>query len=94
MANYIDSGSIVAGAVALPIWTTQFGFGSSFVSLLVGAARTPSRPGGALIGGRFCDRLGRKLIYQWDLLLYAFDGCGSSSPSRRGCCCSAISSSA
>jgi MFS family permease len=26
---------------------------------------------GALIGGRICDRLGRKKIYQWDLLLYA-----------------------
>jgi inositol transporter-like SP family MFS transporter len=27
---------------------------------------------GALIGGWLCDRLGRKRIYQWDLLVYAF----------------------
>ena len=27
---------------------------------------------GALIGGWLCDRYGRKRIYQWDLLLYAF----------------------
>ena len=27
MANYIDAGSIVAGAVALPLWAKQFGFG-------------------------------------------------------------------
>ncbi len=73
MANYIDSGSIVAGAVALPIWTTQFGFGSSFVSLLGAFSSNAISAGvGALIGGRICDRLGRKKIYQWDLLLYAF----------------------
>jgi hypothetical protein len=27
MANYIDAGSIVAGAVSLPLWAKQFGFG-------------------------------------------------------------------
>lgn len=27
---------------------------------------------GALIGGRLCDKLGRKKIYQWDMLVYAF----------------------
>lgn len=73
MANYIDSGSIVAGAVSLPIWTAQFGFGSSFVSLLGAFSSNAISAGlGALIGGRICDRLGRKRIYQWDLLLYAF----------------------
>ena len=34
MANYIDAGSIVAGAVSLPIWAAYFGFGDSFVSFL------------------------------------------------------------
>jgi len=34
MANYIDAGSIVAGAVSLPLWAKQFGFGDDFVSLL------------------------------------------------------------
>jgi inositol transporter-like SP family MFS transporter len=73
MANYIDSGSIVAGAVALPLWTKQFHFGSHFVSLLGAFSSNAISAGlGALIGGRVCDRLGRKKIYQWDLLLYAF----------------------
>lgn len=73
MANYIDSGSIVAGAVSLPIWTKQFGFGSSFVSLLGAFSSNAISAGlGALIGGRICDLVGRKRIYQWDLLLYAF----------------------
>ena len=26
---------------------------------------------GALIGGWLCDKLGRKKIYQWDMLIYA-----------------------
>ena len=73
MANYIDSGSIVAGSVALPLWTSQFHFGSSFVSLLGAFSSNAISAGlGALIGGRICDLLGRKRIYQWDLLLYAF----------------------
>jgi len=73
MANYIDAGSIVAGAVALPIWAKHFGFGDSFVSFLGAFSSNAIAAGlGALIGGRICDLLGRKKIYQWDLLLYAF----------------------
>src|SRR5579875_1556693 len=66
MANYIDSGSIVAGAVSLPIWTKQFDFGSGFVSFLGAFSSNAISAGlGALVGGRICDRLGRKKIYQW-----------------------------
>ena len=73
MANYIDAGSIVAGAVALPIWATHFGFGDSFVSFLGAFSSNAIAAGlGALVGGRVCDLFGRKRIYQWDLLLYAF----------------------
>jgi inositol transporter-like SP family MFS transporter len=73
MANYIDAGSIVAGAVALPIWAAHFGFGDSFVSFLGAFSSNAIAAGlGALVGGRICDLLGRKKIYQWDLLLYAF----------------------
>lgn len=73
MANYIDAGSIVAGAVALPIWAKQFGFGSDFVSLLGAMSSNAISAGiGALVGGRVCDLFGRKRIYQYDLLLYAF----------------------
>src|SRR3954452_281866 len=73
MANYIDAGSIVAGAVALPLWAKQFGFGSDFVSLLGAMSSNAISAGiGALVGGRICDLFGRKKIYQYDLLLYAF----------------------
>jgi MFS transporter, SP family, inositol transporter len=73
MANYIDAGSIVAGAVSLPIWAKQFGFGDDFVSLLGAMSSNAISAGiGALIGGRICDLYGRKKIYQYDLLLYAF----------------------
>ena len=63
----------VAGAVALPIWAKHFGFGDSFVSFLGAFSSNAIAAGlGALIGGRVCDLLGRKKIYQWDLLMYAF----------------------
>ena len=72
MANYIDAGSIVAGAVSCR-WAKQFGFGDDFVSLLGAMSSNAISAGiGALIGGRICDLWGRKKIYQWDLLLYAF----------------------
>ena len=73
MANYIDAGSIVAGAVSLPLWAKQFGFGDDFVSLLGAMSSNAISAGiGALIGGRICDLWDRKKIYQCDLLLYAF----------------------
>src|SRR4051812_50106804 len=75
MANYIDAGSIVAGAVSLPLWAKQFGFGDDFVSLLGAMSSNAISAGiGALIGGRICDLWGGEKIYQYDLLLYAFGG--------------------
>ncbi len=56
MANYIDAGSIVAGAVSLPLWAKQFGFDDDFVSLLGAMSSNAISAGiGALIGGRICD---------------------------------------
>jgi hypothetical protein len=53
MANYVDAGSIVAGAVSLPLWAKQFGFGGSFVSLFGAMSSNAISAGiGALIGGR------------------------------------------
>jgi inositol transporter-like SP family MFS transporter len=72
LANYIDAGSIVAGSVALALWQKQFGLSDTFLGTI--AAFGPNAIGagvGALIGGRLCDKLGRKKIYQWDLLIYA-----------------------
>ena len=73
MASYIDAGSIVALAAGLALWEQYLGMSSTTVGLL--AALGPNAFGaaiGALIGGRLGDLFGRKRIYQYDLLVYAF----------------------
>jgi len=73
LANYIDSGSIVSGAAALALWQSMYGMSDSLLGLI--AAFGPNAIGagiGAVIGGWLCDKLGRKRIYQWDMLVYAF----------------------
>jgi inositol transporter-like SP family MFS transporter len=73
LANYIDAGSIVAGAAGLALWTELFGLSSSFVGLIGAFSSNAISAGiGALVGGWLCDQYGRKRIYQWDLLVYAF----------------------
>jgi inositol transporter-like SP family MFS transporter len=73
LANYIDAGSIVAGAAGLSLWASTFHLGSSFVGVIGAFSSNAISAGvGALIGGRLCDKLGRKKIYQWDMLFYAF----------------------
>lgn len=73
LANYIDAGSIVSGSVALALWKETWHLSDSFIGL-IGAfsANAISAGVGALIGGRLCDRFGRKKIYQFDMLFYAF----------------------
>jgi MFS transporter, SP family, inositol transporter len=73
LANYIDAGSIVAGASALTMWTEVYRLSSTFVGV-IGAfsANAISAGVGALIGGRLCDVFGRKKIYEYDMLFYAF----------------------
>lgn len=73
LANYIDAGSIVAGSVALGLWKQIYGLSDGFVGL-IGAfsANAISAGVGALIGGILCDKFGRKTIYQYDMLFYAF----------------------
>jgi inositol transporter-like SP family MFS transporter len=73
LANYIDAGSIVAGSVALGLWREVYGLSDSFIGL-IGAfsANAISAGVGALIGGILCDRFGRKRIYQFDMIFYAF----------------------
>jgi inositol transporter-like SP family MFS transporter len=73
MASYIDAGSIVALAAGLALWQEYLGLSSTTLGLL--AALGPNAFGaaiGALIGGRLGDLFGRKRIYQYDLLVYAF----------------------
>ena len=73
LANYIDAGSIVAGAAGLALWTELFGLSSSFVGIIAAFSSNAISAGiGALVGGWLCDQYGRKRIYQWDLLVYAF----------------------
>jgi inositol transporter-like SP family MFS transporter len=73
LANYIDAGSIVAGSVALALWKDIYGLSNNFIGL-IGAfsANAISAGVGALIGGILCDKFGRKTIYQYDMIFYAF----------------------
>lgn len=72
LANYIDAGSIVASSVALAIWKDIYGLSDSFIGVLGAfSANAISAGVGALIGGWLCDKIGRKKIYQWDMLVYA-----------------------
>ena len=72
LANYIDAGSIVAGGAALALWKEQYALSDTLVGAI--GAFGPNAIGagiGALVGGRLCDKIGRKKIYQWDMLIYA-----------------------
>jgi len=73
LANYVDAGSIVACSAALTLWVQEYRLAPEFVGLL-GAIGANAIGGGvgALIGGRLCDQFGRKRIFQWDMVFYAF----------------------
>jgi len=73
LANYIDAGSIVSGSVALALWKEQYSLSDNFIGLIGAFSANAISAGiGALIGGRLCDIFGRKKIYQYDMLFYAF----------------------
>ena len=72
MASYLDAGSIVALGAGLALFKAKFGLNDGAVGVL--AAIGPNAVGcaiGALAGGWLGDKLGRKRIYQYDLLVYA-----------------------
>src|SRR6478736_1784577 len=72
MASYLDAGSIVALGAGLALFQKEFGMSDSAVGTL--AAVGPNAIGcaiGAFLGGWLGDKLGRKRIYQYDLLVYA-----------------------
>jgi inositol transporter-like SP family MFS transporter len=72
LANYIDGGSIVAGSAALPLWSEQFHLSSRYLGFLAAfSANAIAAAVGAMIGGYCCDRFGRKVIYQVDMIVYA-----------------------
>jgi inositol transporter-like SP family MFS transporter len=73
LANYIDAGSIVSGSAALALWAAAYNLSPTFIGLLGAFSANAISAGiGALVGGRLCDRYGRKKIYQYDMLFYAF----------------------
>ena len=73
LANYIDAGSIVAGSAALGLWVHAYNLTPTFVGIIGAFSANAISAGiGALIGGRLCDMFGRKTIYQYDMLFYAF----------------------
>lgn len=73
LANYIDAGSIVAGSAALPLWMETYHLSNGLVGTIGAFGPNAIAAGvGALIGGRLCDLFGRKKIYQYDMLFYAF----------------------
>jgi len=73
LANYIDAGSIVSGSAALALWASAYALSPTFIGVLGAfSANAISAGVGALVGGRLCDLFGRKKIYQYDMLFYAF----------------------
>ncbi|HVM61740.1 MAG TPA: MFS transporter [Verrucomicrobiae bacterium] len=72
MASYLDAGSIVALGASLKAFEDEFHLSKGNVGAL--QAIGPNAIGcalGAFVGGWLGDKLGRKRIYQWDLLVYA-----------------------
>ena len=71
MTSYIDAGSIVAGAAGLSLWQAYLQMDGVQMGMLAAlSSNAGSAAVGALIGGRLCDRYGRKFVYTYDLLLY------------------------
>jgi MFS transporter, SP family, inositol transporter len=72
MASYLDAGSIVALGAGMALFQKKFGLSDGNIGAL--AAIGPNAIGcalGAFLGGWLGDKLGRKRIYQYDLLVYA-----------------------
>lgn len=72
MASYLDAGSIVALGAGLALFQARFHLSDGAVGAL--QAVGPNAIGcalGAFLGGWLGDKLGRKRIYQYDLLVYA-----------------------
>lgn len=70
MSNYLDAGTIVAGAGGLSLWTHYLGLDNAMVGLLGAvSANGFGAAVGAFFGGMLIDKYGRKFIYKYDLLL-------------------------
>lgn len=71
MANYIEAGSIIAAASSLTLWQAYLNIDSIGVGLLSAlSANAFGAAIGALIGGPLTDKFGRRIIFNYDLLIY------------------------
>jgi inositol transporter-like SP family MFS transporter len=71
LTNYLDAGSIVAGASGLTLWQGYLGLSESQLGWLNAiSANCLGAAVGAIIGGVLADRYGRKLIYTYNMLVY------------------------
>lgn len=71
MGDYLDAGSIVAGAASTAFWISYFHLSSTLLGLI--ASLSPNAFAafiGALIAGPLGDRFGRKTIYTYDLIIF------------------------
>ena len=71
LTNYLDAGSIVAGASGLTLWQHYLALTETSLGLLNAiSANCFGAALGAIIGGRLADKYGRKAIYTRNMLLY------------------------
>jgi len=71
LTNYLDAGSIVAGASGLTLWQHYLGLTETHLGWLNAlSANCFGAALGAIIGGRLADKYGRKTIYTYNMLIY------------------------
>lgn len=71
MSNYLEAGSIVAGAGGLTLWMEYLNLDDFKLGLLGAVSANGFGSAiGALLGGMLVDKYGRKFIYKYDLLVY------------------------
>lgn len=73
ITNFLDAGCIIASGLVMTAWSLAFSFDNAMIGFLgaIGANAFGSAVG-ALIGGVLADKYGRKFIYSYNMLFYAF----------------------